>query len=478
MWKYFLITLSITLLIVSTSCKPDQEKQKPEEITAETQETEAVKSGLTTVFVIGNVDILRKSGESTLAVGDIAGSDDVIRTGNKSSAKLRYQDLGIVVIGENSEFCIDSLADETDTNTRMELKKGSISMTLGKLKKETLHVSTQTMVAAVRGTSFTVKSDGTKSSVMVIKGSVAVAPASSKPGEDKDTATSSGEVIVSEGRKVEVLQKDSTDVIEGNKQLRAVPMTRTELKEAKETISSIGTDEIQGVNPEVIEEIQKKVPEAIDDAEQKIRKERKNTVSIDNVKPGKSRAEKPDKIVSINPENREATEKKLSDTKHLISRRDAPVIVLENKKPIMMRAIDFSSKKGVNIKWNKVLTTYVVGSNDSNDWIEYQLNVPESGDYRITYYIISREWKGEIEFIADNYVKTTKVPQTTNSYDGDAPVGKVDYVKLNKGAQTIRLRMKEGGNFSLCYISIKKGRKFSLSEFFGLSGNRENDNPQ
>lgn len=127
-------------------------------------------------MVVGEVKIVSGGAASAAAVDRALAGGDVIVTGKNSMADVSFGDRGLVRVQENTRVAMASLkkgAEEPD----LDLGGGGILVMFSKLVKgEVFRVKASTQVAAIRGTSFEVTSDGGGSRVVVLTGTIAVSP--------------------------------------------------------------------------------------------------------------------------------------------------------------------------------------------------------------------------------------------------------------------------------------------------------------
>lgn len=275
-----LTVLMPVILLFLFSCKQNEKKDtdKPKDKAVSDQEEATVPfSTFKTVFVIGDVTVTHADGSGKkLASGESLTNEDTVTTGTGAAADLQYRDRGVIRLSENSKCTLKTVSDTLSDSTELNLKKGKVSVSLGKLKKEQFSVTTQTIVAAVRGTSFVVTADSRKTVISVAKGTVTVAPKIETAGIKESTDISAIETDVTAGEKAVILQEDIPQYTEGTKQVAAVPMTNEDLVQSKEDISAIRIEEAPDVIPEVKTEIRKEVPEQIDKAEEILRRKEEN----------------------------------------------------------------------------------------------------------------------------------------------------------------------------------------------------------
>jgi len=182
-----------------------------------------VAEGRAEVFVHGRGDPV------PLEVGKLVRAGDVVRTGPRSSVELRWVRWAggmRIKIGENTRFkVIRSIVNRRtkETKARLGLDLGKIWVRLREalIGRSKFEVETPTVVAAVRGTVFSVAvaKDGT-SQVEVLEGEVAVAR------RDGATATLTG--------------GSETCIAPGQQALETQPLTSEELEQWRTQTSMIG----------------------------------------------------------------------------------------------------------------------------------------------------------------------------------------------------------------------------------------------
>ncbi len=132
---------------------------------------------LTVQNYVGSVMIQGGAGGRLPEIGGPVAEGETVDTGALSSVDLVYNESALVRINENSSVSIDSLMARIKNSTGLSLKQGSIFTVVSKLKDdEDFRVTTQTMVVAVRGTSFRVSSVGNSSETEILAGTVKVNP--------------------------------------------------------------------------------------------------------------------------------------------------------------------------------------------------------------------------------------------------------------------------------------------------------------
>lgn len=244
-----IILCVITMGIIITACK----KEAPDAV-----QVEKPLFIFTVQSVIGDVKIIKASGDKKAAAGDIIALSDTIITGSKSIADMTYGSSGIIRISENSKVAIEAIAGGPSSGSMLNLDRGRLFLTLGKLQNTGFKVRTPTIVVSVRGTSFIVSADVVRGArLAVMKGRVTVTPV--KKGE----AIEGKEISVGAGQKVDYLSPADVDrILSGGRAVAVKPMTEAEIKEVQGEAIDIRIDEIRGIDEEIRAEVTKDVIEA------------------------------------------------------------------------------------------------------------------------------------------------------------------------------------------------------------------------
>lgn len=208
--------------------------------------------------VFGDVKVITASGEKKAAAGDLVAISDTIITGKKSIADLTYGSSGIIRISENSRVSIAVIAGDTSAESMINLDRGKVFLTLGKLQNTGFKVRTPTVVASVRGTSFVVSADVVKGArLSVMKGTVTVLPV------QKGEAIEGKEISVGAGQKMDYVSRNTVDrILQGRAEISVTPMTEAEIIEIKNTATGIMVDQIRDVDEEIRTEVKKDVIQA------------------------------------------------------------------------------------------------------------------------------------------------------------------------------------------------------------------------
>lgn len=147
------------------------------------------------IFTYGDVQGQRRGTWSDLEIGAKLGKGDAVKVGGASECQLRFADMAVVSIRENTQVSIDSLSlNGSASRVKLGLKSGTV---LSKVKKlagtDSYTVRTDTAVGGVRGTEFGVTVTPQGGTLVTVKdGTVAVLPAAYDP--DAVRSLSSGNV--------------------------------------------------------------------------------------------------------------------------------------------------------------------------------------------------------------------------------------------------------------------------------------------
>src|SRR5208337_4175930 len=132
----------------------------------------------------GEVQGQRQGVWSDLDIGAKLGKGDAVKVGPASECQLKFADMAVVSIRENTQVSIDSLSlNESVSQVKLGLKTGTV---LSKVKKlagtDSYAVRTDTAVGGVRGTEFGVTVTPQGGTLVTVKdGTVAVLPAAYDP---------------------------------------------------------------------------------------------------------------------------------------------------------------------------------------------------------------------------------------------------------------------------------------------------------
>lgn len=117
----------------------------------------------------GSVVIHSEKTQKEAAVGDLLVPGDRLVTAEDSSADLLFPGGSVLRLKGNSDLTLEELG----AKSRMKLDEGDMLLGISKLKaNESLEITSPTVVAAVRGTSFAIST--TKKAIAVLTGKVRV----------------------------------------------------------------------------------------------------------------------------------------------------------------------------------------------------------------------------------------------------------------------------------------------------------------
>jgi len=213
-------------------------------------------------FFIGDVKIIKGETETSVTQGDQVNINDIIITKSKSYVDILYGTSGIIRVNENSKISIAAIADDKNNDTIMNMEKGKILAAVSKLKGTKFNVKTPTVVASVRGTSFSVENDKSGAKVTVVKGTVSAAPV--KAGDIIENKA----VDVQENHRTDYINEATVDKIAaGKKEVVVTKMSTTEItalqNETKEIKSSVV--ETQSLTPQEKTDLEKELQFGSDD---------------------------------------------------------------------------------------------------------------------------------------------------------------------------------------------------------------------
>lgn len=146
------------------------------------------------VAVVGKAEVQKGSDWVALSIGDSVPKGSVISTGFKSELLLKVNASNIK-LGPLTRMTVEQLIQNASENkTSLFIDSGKVNVEVNKTgnKREDFKVSSPVATASVRGTSFTLKADGTLTthSGLVTKGK----PQSTRAAVDEESADSEEEV--------------------------------------------------------------------------------------------------------------------------------------------------------------------------------------------------------------------------------------------------------------------------------------------
>lgn len=135
--------------------------------------------------------------------------------------------------------------------------------------------------------------------------------------------------------------------------------------------------------------------------------------------------------------------------------------------PAKIEAEDYNQMKGILIEKTTDKDGFAnVGHIDSGDWLEYKIQVPNSGDYDLLLRIASVKLSS-LNVLVDNVRVLTHTIPNTNSYQNWSTT--VNKLSLTSGQHTIRLQA-AGNGFNLNWFQI--GKLSTAVNNLGEDGNR------
>ena len=130
------------------------------------------------VIIVNNVTGRLQSQEPrVLRVGIDVFADEIVRTAEKSAARIVFQDQTKLEIGALSEVVLDRFVydpNRSDSEVAVSIAKGIARFTTGVLRHESYKINTPAATIGVRGTILNLRSDERGTSVWVQDGSVTV----------------------------------------------------------------------------------------------------------------------------------------------------------------------------------------------------------------------------------------------------------------------------------------------------------------
>ncbi len=268
-----IISILLLLLTQTNSCKKENAGKEP--LTTKTESASEIKSTTAVViFAVGDIH----SKERKLVLGDVVTDKETIITGKKSLCDIQIADseAGIVVrIKPDSEFKLNPSQNSDGSDVNMALKVGSALFKVNnKLKKDqTVKVTMPTMVAGVRGTSFT--ADISKKgdvALQVAEGSVSSRPAiaelDSLPEEVRtkseaiqavETSLAGTEQVLEAGQKVTVTKSYTDKILKDTGLKEVIPQVQEAIKKGDLALASEKLDSSSGSKDETKQNISEKV---------------------------------------------------------------------------------------------------------------------------------------------------------------------------------------------------------------------------
>lgn len=146
-------------------------------------------------FITGEVTIAGAGGTSKAAIGDVLHEGMTVATGERSFARISFGE-SVIKIYEQTELAISAFSRDPDSGaerTEMRMEKGTIlsSAALRLTKGDLQRVSSETMIAAVRGTEYLYSVDGMLGLVACYRGAVSVL----RTGSGEEVLLNAGEMV-------------------------------------------------------------------------------------------------------------------------------------------------------------------------------------------------------------------------------------------------------------------------------------------
>jgi hypothetical protein len=251
---YLSLAITLLLIIPQFSCKKEEQK-------------EILK--LTVQCAVGDVIIKSEGSERVPVVGEEIKQGERIITSRKSIIDIQYGTKGVLRINENSSVEVALLlTSDGAEHSKLNMSEGKIFVTISKLTKNSnFEVSTNTTVAAIRGTSFRVTAGKKESKIDVLSGKIKVNPV--KDGQVVEKI----EKIVETNNTVLLDDKSVDEVVEGKKEIEVVQLKTEDAEEIREEVKDIKVSE--QMKQEVKEEIKEVIlEEKIDEEAEKERLEK------------------------------------------------------------------------------------------------------------------------------------------------------------------------------------------------------------
>jgi len=184
--------------------------------------------------VVGDVKVITDKGDRPAKVGEAVGQGDSIKTMETAMIDLTYGVSGVIRINEGSLVKLSVLFAGAGNDSRLEIDKGSLFVTVAKLSKEDkFEVATPTTIAAIRGTSFKVTSDSNASRIDVISGQIKVNPV------QEGKVITNVETVVEVNKTLTVEKKDIKKIVEEKKPMEVKALKVEEIKQIREEVKDI-----------------------------------------------------------------------------------------------------------------------------------------------------------------------------------------------------------------------------------------------
>lgn len=268
-----ILFISIFILFVALSCKKESNSEENEQTT--NHQNDAIKqNSAVVIFVVGDV----RTQDRKLSFGETVTITDIVKTGKKSLCDLQLLEskAGVVIrIKSETEFKIDPSTDPNRADINLSLKSGSSLFKINnKLSKnESIKVATPTMVAGVRGTSFSLDiSQKGDAAIQVIEGSVVTRPnipeLDNLPDDVKinsqtvkmiEASLKKNEVTLEAGQKVKISKSYTDKILKDTGLQQALPKALESIQKGDSNSASQILDTISGSKEDTTKKVEQKL---------------------------------------------------------------------------------------------------------------------------------------------------------------------------------------------------------------------------
>ncbi len=230
-FKYvFLYFIVLAITMISLSCKLNKKVEMQSYF----------------IWVVGDVKIVSNGVEKSAELNGIIKAADVIITGEKSYAAVQVSENSLVKLSENSEISFDAIFNPGEK--LLLLKKGEITAKVDKLlKDDTFEIHTPTALAAVRGTTYSVRYDETGDNIIMVAVSDGKVEVTEKDSNKKETANANQTVVVKSKEKKVELRDISEDEKLINNSINLIPAS------SKKNVNS---DQLKDENFKIMNKVQ------------------------------------------------------------------------------------------------------------------------------------------------------------------------------------------------------------------------------
>ncbi|MEP5338211.1 MAG: carbohydrate-binding protein [Algibacter sp.] len=141
------------------------------------------------------------------------------------------------------------------------------------------------------------------------------------------------------------------------------------------------------------------------------------------------------------------------------------LVEADEKETVLIQAEDYSAMNGI-----KTETTEDAGGGenvgyiDANDWMEYDINIINSGTFILNYRVASKNGGGTVEFLVDGVSQGITDINIANGWQNWTTLS--TKVSLSAGSHTIRLNIPSGGwNINWLQLILDEADSLSQEEF-------------